>query len=160
MKLTHIHSGFIPLFWALRDAAHIEHELAQAPAVDRAPLPASVTEPPADIHPDRPLTLQQALALPELAGGISIYRLRAAIRDGTLAHERFGSRIRVTRSAIAAWREQCQDPARAPGSGSSPKKSTSERAGSGRHRSGSSETAQSARSLDALQMILRERRWP
>lgn len=105
--------------------------------------------------PEAPLTLDVAVWAPEVAGpsglpAFTVAELRGAIRRGELRPERHGRSLFVTRRHLTEWREACRDPARAPGSGSSPKSETRRPAGSGSGRSGGSETATQSSSLAAL----------
>ena len=67
----------------------------------------------ADIHPDAPLAVAEAVWLPELGGRISERNLRDAIVAGMLPaerHGRQGGRIYVTRRGIGEWRSACRAP--------------------------------------------------
>lgn len=78
-----------------------------------------------NLHEDVPISLDDALFLPELGGGswqksylVTINELRAAVRRGDLGVERHGKNFRTTRRYISEWREKCRVHPNQPASGS------------------------------------------
>lgn len=102
---------------------------------------------------DAPMSLDEA-ARTLLHGLVKGSTLRAAVAAGTLAHERLGRRIVVTRRDIEEWRERCRVEARkVHGSGCSPSAAplpVPSSAPSG----ASSTTAESSGALDAALTIV------
>lgn len=91
--------------------ANAEKKLYQL-VVDEFELPDPDFE---NLHLDVPISLEDALFLPELGGGswkksylVTINELRAAVRRGDLEVERHGKNFRTTRRYIAEWREKCR----------------------------------------------------
>ncbi|WP_370168459.1 hypothetical protein [Sinorhizobium fredii] len=121
-----------------------------------------------DPAPDTPLTLAEAVCLPELGGvlyrwtqsepstTITVKTLRLAIERGELATTRLNTKnIHITRRQIQEWIASCQDIRKNPIS-SNVQLATTRRASSLMRQSGSSTTERSERARDAALMILKE----
>ncbi|MFN3131886.1 DNA-binding protein [Roseibium sp.] len=100
------------------DSGHRWYQLV----VDKFELPEPGFE---NLHEDVPISLDDALFLPELGGGswkrsylVTINELRAAVNRGDLEVERHGKNFRTTRRYIAEWREKCRVHPNQPASGS------------------------------------------
>lgn len=115
-----------------------------------------------NLHEDVPISLDDALFLPELGGGswqksylVTINELRAAVRRGDLGVERHGKNFRTTRRYIAEWREKCRVHPNQSVSGSdlTAKPKAEKRAGK---QSISSSMVESRSALDVAQMIVQE----
>jgi hypothetical protein len=121
-----------------------------------------------DVHPDAPLTLEQAVCLPELQGvftaspdyrqkseSITVKTLRGAIDKGDLECRRPNKNIFVTRTQIAAWMEKCLDRKNPPTS-SSARRDATLKAESRTRPSTTSMTTESSTRRDAALKILQE----
>jgi hypothetical protein len=114
------------------------------------------------LHPDAPITLDDALFLPELGGDawsrsvlVTIHELRSAVRRGDLLVERHGKNFRTTRRYIADWREKCRVHPNQSACGSDlPARQRAERQSG--NRSSLSSTQESRSALDVAQMIVQE----
>ncbi|TWI84819.1 hypothetical protein JM93_03156 [Roseibium hamelinense] len=137
------------------DSGHRWYQLV----VDKFELPEPGFE---NLHEDVPISLDDALFLPELGGGswkrsylVTINELRAAVNRGDLEVERHGKNFRTTRRYIAEWREKCRVHQNQPDSGSDlPAKP---RTGARSNKpSTSSSMLENKSALDVAQMIAQE----
>jgi hypothetical protein len=124
-----------------------------------------------DLHYDAPLSLADAVCLPELGGvytsdpelrsrseSISVKALRKAIDDGHLQCVRPNSKnLYVTRAQIREWLDKCRDPRSRPTS-SFVLPAATVRAASRTRPSGTSTTTAGSTSLDAARKIVQELR--
>ncbi|MGV2975038.1 DNA-binding protein [Roseibium alexandrii] len=115
-----------------------------------------------DLHEDVPISLDDALFLPELGGGswkrsylVTINELRSAVRRGDLEAERHGKNLRTTRRYIAEWREKCRVHPNLPDSGSDQPANPKVGLRSNKQ-STSSSTPENKSALDVARMIAQE----
>lgn len=108
----------------------------------------------ADIHDDAPLTLEQAVRLPELGGSytvnpelrspseaVKVKTLRLVIQRGELACLRPNTKnLYVTRRQIREWLDKCRGPRTATQSSSSTRQDTTRQASSKARLTGTSTT--------------------
>lgn len=127
-------------------------------------------EGPADIHEDAPLTLEQAVCLPELGGSftvdpalrkpsetVKVKTLRGAIDRGEIVPGWKGKNLFVTRRMIREWLNGCQGQKTTRRPSRSDATNPTRGATSARH-SGTSTTAASSITSDSARMILRKLR--
>lgn len=121
-----------------------------------------------DPLPDAPLSLIDAICLPELGGilyrhgdsqpstSVTVKTLRTAIERGQLAATRLNSKnLYITRRQVQEWIASCQDIRKSPIS-SNEQHAIIRRESSHTRPSGSSTTERNERALDAALMILKE----